>query len=493
MRLCEATLAKLPAHVARPAYELSAVDTGIVHIGPGVFHRSHLASYADAALPRCRSLAMCAVSLRTDTARRALEPQDFLYTLAVVEQEPSYQVIGAVRDILHCPDNAAAVIDRMADPRVHTVTLTITERGYHLDSAGTLDLEHVDIAADLRSPGCPRTATGLLVAALAERRAQGIDPFVVTSCDNLSDNGTLLGAALADFARELDAELASWIAAEVAFPCTVVDSITPSTDDSLRRSVSEALQLEDAWPVRREPFRQWVVEGGLLPYQQAWEDVGVTFSNDVGAYALAKLRILNGQHSALAYLGILAGHRSVFDAVSDTDLRAFLDVLSRTEIGPSLRVPPGFDLDQYSHDIVRRFENPAIEHQLEKIACDGSLKIPIRTVSVIRENLTSGKPVRCLCLVIAAWLNFLGTRKADGSDLDDPLAHELMDVFASFSENTAAGVRALLAIDKICDSELRGHAQFLAELEDACDLLKGVRGSEVAACVRHFLAGPAVS
>ena len=299
MRLSATTLARLPGHVARPAYELAAVDTGIVHIGPGVFHRSHLASYADAALAHCRSLGMCAVSLRTDSARRALEPQDFLYTLAVVEREPSYQVIGAVRDILHCPDDPAAVIDRMADPGVHTVTLTITERGYHVDSAGALDLDHADIAADLCSPGRPRTATGLLVAALARRRALGVDPFVVTSCDNLSNNGALLGAGLVDYARQLDADLSSWIAGEVSFPCTVVDSITPATDDALRYSVSEALQLVDAWPVRREPFRQWVVESGLLPQQAAWEDAGVTFSNDVEAYALAKLRILNGQHSAL--------------------------------------------------------------------------------------------------------------------------------------------------------------------------------------------------
>jgi fructuronate reductase len=254
----------------------------------------------------------------------------------------------------------------------------------------------------------------------------------------------------------------------------------------LRRSVLEATGLTDAWPVQRERFSQWVIEDEPLPCKDAWEMVGVIFSKDVNAFELAKLRMLNGQHSALAYLGILAGWRTVFDAVGDPQLGKFLAQLVETEIRPSIPSPPGMDLAEYSASLVERFRNPMIEHRLEQIAIDGSQKIPIRIFAPLRENLAAGRPIHCLCLVIAAWLNFLETHNAD--TLDDPMAAELLAVRDILQENTSRGIRAFFDLQLVRKGGLPDDPQLMSELGFACDSLRGVRGTAVGDSINRYLA-----
>jgi len=487
MRLNNANLGRVDAKVRRPRYDRSRTVAGVVHLGPGAFHRAHQAVYADTALEHCEQLAICAVSLRSARVRDALLPQDGLYTLAIVDREPGFRVIGAVRDLLVAVENPPAVIDRLADPAVHTVTLTVTEKGYCLGADANLDTANGDIAHDLRSADRPRSAIGFLVAALRARRDAGTPPFVIVRCDNLRDNGGALRRALRQFSRELDVSLSEWIDDTVRCPATMVDSITPATDDSIRSAVESAIGMTDAWPVQRERFAQWVVEDGVLPLQAAWAAAGVTFSNGIGAFETAKLRILNGQHSALAYLGILSGYRTVMDAIGDEHLRNFLAELSATEIQPSVQAPAGLDLGRYSTDVIRRFENPMIEHRVEQIAIDGSQKIPIRILATLRDNLAAGRPIRCLCLVLAAWLNFLDTRASDGSDLDDPLADTLLAAWRLLLADTASGLRTFLGLEEVFGSDLSGNATLLRELQPACELLRGTRGPAVGERIRHYL------
>ena len=488
-RLSDATLARVPPGIAVPAYARAGLVPGIVHFGPGAFHRAHQAVYADGALAACRDLAICAVSLRSAGLRDALAPQDGLYTLAVADVESSFRVIGSIRELLVAPESPAAVCDRLADPCVHTVTMTITEKGYCLDSSGNLDTAHPDIRADLVTPDAPRSAIGYVVAGLRRRRDASQPPFAVVSCDNQSENGTRLGNAVRQFAREIDLGLAAWIEDEVAFPLTMVDSITPATDAATRDAVRAALGLDDAWPVRRESFTQWVVESGCVPLEAAWADAGVTFDRDVRGYELAKLRLLNGQHSALAYLGVLAGCGTVAEAVADPDLRAFIDALAGTEIRPSIRAPEHLDLDGYCRSLLERFRNPMVEHRLEQIAIDGSQKLPIRIFATIRDNRGAGRPTRLLALVVAAWLNFLETRRDDGADLDDPLAGDLMALSGELRADPGSGMHSFLRLAALGIEELAADEPVVAELTAAWRHLHGARGDAVRARVRSYLAG----
>jgi fructuronate reductase len=487
-RLSDETLVRVQAPNRRPAYDRAIAGTGIVHLGPGAFHRGHEAVYADDGLALGAQLGICAVSLRSSGVRDALAPQDGLYTLAIADTDPEFRVIGSILEWFVAPEDPEAVCARLADPRIHTVSLTVTEKGYCLDASGDLDVSHPDIRADLAAPSRPTSAVGFIAEGLRRRRRAGIEPFAVVSCDNQSENGARLLRAVTQFAGETDPEFAAWIADSVAFPLTMVDSITPATDDATRDSVRAALGIDDAWPVRRERYTQWVVETGRIAHESAWASAGVTFDADVRSFETAKIRLLNGQHSALAYLGILAGHSTVAEAVSDPGLRAFVDALVDTELRPSLRSPANLDLDQYCRSLMLRFSNPKIEHRLEQIAIDGSQKIAIRILETVRENLAAGRPTRLLAMVAAAWLQFFATRDADGRNLDDPLRDDLMCVSRKLCDDADEGVRALLGLDALGAADLRGHPCFTAQLTAAYRHLDGNRGNGVGPALGRWLA-----
>ncbi|CAE6845254.1 mannitol dehydrogenase family protein [Xanthomonas arboricola] len=460
-----ATLAHLPTTVLPPSYDPKQTTIGIVHLGAGAFHRAHQAVYIDDLLAQDPSWAICAVSLHSPTVRDALRPQDGLYTLALLDEHPQLRIIGAIREVLCAADEQTAVLARLADPAVRLVTLTVTEKGYCL-AGDTLDLAHSDIAHDIANPGTPRSAIGYLVAGLQQRRQQGSAPFTVLSCDNLQDNGNLLRRAVLLLAQQTDPALAAWIDRHVTFPRSMVDSITPATDDALRTNVQAQTGLHDAWPIQRERYSQWVIEDRFCNGRPAFERAGVTLSDDIAGYARAKLRLLNGPHSALAYLGSLLDLETVADAMRHTQLAAFVETLMREDIAPTLQPMPGFDPQHYIDAILARFRNPAIRHLLAQIAWDGSQKIPVRLLGVISDALDAGRRIDRLCIPVAAWLQFVRRQAANGVALVDPLSEVLSDIAHSTTGNASHDIAAFLTVDAMF-AALSGDARFVEALRAA--------------------------
>lgn len=462
MPLTPKTLAAAKPALRRPAYDRDKVEVGIVHIGPGAFHRAHQACYVDDLLTHDPRWAIAAVSLQSAGVRNAVAPQDGLYTLAILAERPQFRIIGALKEILVAPESPQAVLSRLSDPSVQVVTLTVTEKGYCLDATGALNAAHPGIRHDRSNPSAPRTAIGFLTEALRRRRAADTAPFTVVSCDNLADNGRRLRDAVVHFARDLDRDLAAWIEGEVAFPRTMVDSITPATDEALRERVVQATGFLDAWPVQREAFTQWVIEDTPGP-GPGWERVGVTVTANVSGYERAKLRLLNGAHSSLAYLGSLRGYETVAEAMKDEALAGFVRTLMREDIAPAVRPPRELDLDRYIEDILARFRNSAVRHLLSQIAWDGSQKLPVRLFPTIADNLITGRPIARLCQPIAAWMHFVRSRVAAGQSLVDPLAADLAKAAAAWRGDTN-DIGHFLNLTAVFPASLAKNARFRHDL-----------------------------
>lgn len=466
------TLAQRGIHV--PQYDRGAAEIGVVHFGPGAFHRAHQAYYLDAALHRDPRWGICEVALQSSGVRDALAPQDGLYTIAMLDRHPGYRVIGAVRALLVARESPSAVFERLVHPATKLVTATITEKGYCLGPDGGLDASHPDIQHDFAHPHAPRTLVAYLAHALRERRRRGIAPPNILSCDNLAENGHRLRRAVVEFAAHIDDDLAHWIAAEVAFPCTMVDSITPATDDALRARVAAALGVEDRWPIQREAFCQWVIEDVLREPAPDWAAIGVTITNDVAGFERAKLRLLNGAHSSLAYLGSLAGFETVEQAMNDPALSAFVRRLMRADVRPSLHPPRGLDLDQYIDAILERFRNPAIRHLLAQIAWDGSQKLPFRILGTLADALAAGRPIERLCVPLAAWFHFVRRKAVNGETITDPLADVLTKTGRRCTGDAAHDVAAFFELDRFWPVQLRDHAALRATLSAAYARLAAV-------------------
>jgi fructuronate reductase len=463
-RLSSTTLATARG-VRLPGYDRSRVSTGIVHLGIGNFHRAHQAVYVDDGLTEDPSWGILGVSLRRPDMRDALAPQGALYTLAEKDAAGiQARIIGAVTEIL-CPGGATeGLILRMADPAIRIVSLTVTEKGYcHDPATGNLDAARDDIRADAETPLAPRTVPGILVAALARRRVLGVAPFAVLSCDNLPSNGRTAGRIVAQMAALSDDRLAAWIEREVAFPSTMIDRIVPATTDADRAEVAALTGLEDAWPVMTEPFTQWVVEDrfpqGRPPLPGA-EMVG-----NVEPYERMKLRMLNGAHSTLAYLGQLAGHETVADAMGDPAFAGLVAAMWREEIAPTLHLP-GVDLAAYASALAARFRNPALRHRTAQIAMDGSQKIPQRLLDTIRDRRRDGLPHPRLTLAVAGWLGYLAAR---WFAVDDPLAERFAIAGAGLPD-VSAYTGAMLAMAEIF-GDLGRDAGFAADVSKALNTL----------------------
>jgi len=482
-RLCDATLGRLPAEVARPRYDRASTRIGIVHLGIGAFHRAHQAVYIDALLDREPQWAICGVSLRSPEVRDALQPQDGLYTLELLGETPQWRVIGAVREVLCAPQQPAAVLERLADPAVRLVTLTVTEKGYCLHG-DDLDLAHPDIVHDLATPHAPVSAIGHVVAGLRLRRERGVPACSVLSCDNLPDNGGKLRRACVQFARQLDPGLASWIDTHARFPRSMVDSITPASDAPLRERAAQALGLDDAWPVQREAYSQWVVEDDFALGRPDWARVGVTMSSDIAGYDRAKLRLLNAPHSALAYLGTLLGLETVAAGMRHPALGPFVGRLLRAHIAPNVVLPEGFDAPGYIDAILARFGNPAVRHRLLQIAQDGSQKIPVRFLGTIAEALAAARPINVLCLPVAAWLHFVRRQTAAGIALADPMAEPLARIASNMHDDAATDVAAFLRIDGVFGA-LAADARFVQALTQAYAAMGDGADAAVANALAH--------
>ncbi|HUS68942.1 MAG TPA: mannitol dehydrogenase family protein [Kofleriaceae bacterium] len=457
--------------VATPDYDRSGLREGIVHIGVGGFHRAHQAVIIDRLLRQglARDWAICGVGLLPgDTAMRdALVPQDGLYTVA--ERSAAGEqltIVGSLTSYLLAADDVAAVVARLAAPATHIVSLTITESGYLRDErTGSLDVDHPDVAADLRAVGPPRSTYGLLTAALAERRRAGLPPFSVVSCDNVQQNGHLVRDMLLAFARRRDPGLADWIGARGAFPSSMVDRITPRTTDADRARLAASAGIVDAWPVITEPYLQWVIEDRFADGRPPWEVAGVQVVEDVEPYERMKLRLLNAGHSAMGYLGALAGFETIHEVIADPDFARYIRALMAEEVVPLLPPVPGIDLGRYCETLIERFGNPTIADQVARICMDGSGKLPVFILPSIREQLARGGSLRRLSLCVAAWCRYLAGEDEQGRayQVDDPLAAELQ----ARAHAGGADPSPLLRFARVFGDDLASAPSFVREVETA--------------------------
>jgi fructuronate reductase len=423
-------------------------------------------------LERDPAFAISAVSLRSDDVRMALEPQDGLYSLTEREADPAIRVVGSIREVLTAPRSPDAVLARLGDPAVRIVSATVTEKGYCLTPDGNLDLHQPAVRHDLGRTLPPQTLVGWLVEGLRLRRAAGHAPPTVMSCDNLSGNGERFRRSAIQFADASgQGDLARWIEGEVAFPDTMVDSITPATDDALRAAAAERLGLIDAWPIQRERFVQWVVADELGESAETFAAAGVTVARDVAAFERAKLRLLNGAHSTLAYIGLGLGFESVFEAISDPALGGFVERLMRQDMAATLAPTAGLDPDVYIGQILARFRNPAIVHKLSQIAWDGSQKLPIRLLTTIRDALAAGRSVDRLAVGVAAWMQFVRRQALAGATIVDPLAAELAELGRRCDGDPPHDVATFLAIRAVFAAQLAEQPRFRSSVEKAYGLL----------------------
>lgn len=441
-RLSRAALADLPPDVAPPGYDRARVRTGIVHLGIGAFHRAHMADYIDRVLAAGDDRwGITGVSLRSPGVRDQLEPQDGLYTL--VERDGGgdrRRVIGAVQRVLVAAEDPAAVIAAMAHPDVRIISLTVTEKGYcHDPATGALNPAHPDIVHDRAHPNTPRSAIGFLVAALAARQAAGAGPVSVLSCDNLPHNGAVLARVVKEFAQIAAPDRADWIDTNVTFPATMVDRIVPATTEADRAALAARLGCQDHGMVKAEPFTQWVIEDAFAAGRPDLAAFGAEMVDDVRPWELAKLRMLNGSHSTIAYLSLAQGYEFVDQAIADPAIAATVSALMQ-EAASTLPPMPGFDPADYAEALLARFANPALAHLLAQIAMDGSQKLPQRLVQTMADRHTAGHPAPAAARGIAAWMAHL-----TGPHVNDPLAGELVPLAE------AAGGDAVRLVESLCD------------------------------------------
>ena len=468
-RLTQAALAGLPASVERPRYDRAKVRTGIVHLGVGAFHRAHQAVYVDDALAAGDlRWGIAGVSLRSADTRDALAPQDGLYAVAVRSgQGTALRVIGSVHELLVGPESVEAVLARMCDPAVAIISLTITEKAYCRGPDGGLDLNHPAIRADLANRDHPRSAIGLLVAAIERRRTAGTAPFTMLSCDNLPSNGRVLARLVQEYAAEVSPGQAAFVRDAVASPATMVDRIVPATTDADRAEVADLLGVADAWPVVTEPFCQWVIEDRFPSGRPDFAAFGAKMVTEVEPYERMKLRLLNGSHSALAYLGLQAGLETVAEAIASKALYSFTVALM-DDGADTLSGIPAADIAPYRASLLTRFANPALHHRLAQIAVDGSQKLPQRILAVARERLGRGLPIARHSLAVAAWIMFASR----GERLNDPMADAI-------AEAAKRGPSALLGLKAIF-GDLSDEPRFASEVLRWCDAIT-TRGALTAA------------
>ncbi len=429
MRLSSATLGHLSPAAARPAYDRAAQRIGVVHFGLGAFHRAHQAWHTDLAMNAGeRDWMIAGVSLRSPTVAEQLNPQDGLYTLTERDADgSSTRVVGAVREVLVAPRDPSAVVDRIAAPETRIASFTVTEKGYARRPDGALD------------PGAAeRSFYPLLARGLRWRMEQGLPGLTLLSCDNLPANGRELERLFGRWTEARQPEIADWVARECTFPNAMVDRIVPAATAADLDDLERRIGLRDEGAVFTERFSQWVIEDRFAGPRPSWERHGAQLVSDVGPYETAKLRMLNGAHSALAYCGLERGHAFVHEAVADPALRALVERLMREEAATSFTPAPGQDLAAYADALLARFANPALEHRLSQIAMDGSQKAPQRWLEPLAAHRAQGRECPAILAALAAWLRHI---RGDARPVDDPMADDLARLWR---ENGARGIAAAL-------------------------------------------------
>lgn len=481
--------------VTGPLVEAATLSIGIVHFGIGAFHRTHQAVFTEdaAAASGDTRWGILGVTGRSDTVVQQLRPQDCLY--GVLERGAdvtALRLVASVRDVAWPGRDSERVADALASPTVHLATLTITEKGYLRAPNGGIDLGLGAVRHDLdvigrelageSDLGASKTPIGLLVRGLARRFRSGGEPFTVVACDNLVDNGPTTRRLVRSLVEALPADAAAgfgdWLEASVRFPSTMVDRIAPATTESDREVAAELLGLRDEALVVAEPFKQWVIEDDFAGPRPAWEKAGAILTTDVAAYERVKLRILNGTHSMLAYLGLLKGHETIAKTVTDAPLRAAVLRVLNDDILPTIEAPEGIDLEEYRDCVLERFANPSLAHTTRQVGMDGSQKLPFRWLATAADRLADGELPEGLAFALAAWITYIAsTSDAAGPVLDDPLAARLQAAVGTSGElrtEPAAAVDRLFAIDEVFGESVRASAEFRAAVVAALPAVRAL-------------------
>ncbi len=487
IRLSAATLPALSETVRVPGYTRGDLSAGILHFGVGNFHRAHQAVYLDALFSKgCdHDWAIVGAGVMTgDVAmREALASQDWLTTVVDQSAEVSHaHVTGAMIDILPIADTEA-IIERLADPAIRIVSLTVTEGGYFVDARGHFDPAHPAIAADGGSPSAPNTVFGLIAAGLQRRKAAGLEPFTVMSCDNIPHNGVVAREAVSGVAGLWDAEFGAWIAQNVAFPNGMVDRITPATGERERALLKRDFGIEDAWPVFCEDFCQWVLEDTFPAGRPALEAVGVQFVSDVTPFEIMKIRILNGGHAVIAYPAGLLDIHFVHEAMAHPLIAAFLDKVEREEIIPMVPPVPETDLDWYFGEIKRRFANPKIGDTVRRLCLDGSNRQPKFIVTTIADRLKAGADVTGLALESALWCRYCAGTTESGKVIEpnDPNWDRLVPIALKAKDEPGVWLEQAPVYGEVARNEA-----FRARFAHA---LKALWADGTEAVLKRYLAG----
>lgn len=473
-RLGTEVLKEVKVGVALPGYDRRR-PSGIVHLGVGAFHKAHQAVCTDDALRQSGGDWMITgVSLRAPKVAEELNPQDGLYALLVRSTEStSARIIGSIAKVLVAPNDPNAVLEAIAAPATKIASLTITEKGYGIDpKTGGLDRSNAAIAADLRQPRLPQSAVGFIVEGTRLRRERGLPPLTVLCCDNLPENGAKLRRLALEFARELDADLAAFIEAEVPFPSTMVDRITPASTERTLADARELTGFADFAAVETEPFSQWIIEDRFASGRPDWEAGGALFVEDVAPYEKMKLRMLNGAHSLLAYSGFMAGHAFVRDTMADADLTA---VVARhmAEAAKTLDPVPGIDLAAYGRDLRARFANTAIAHQTYQIAMDGTQKLPQRLLEPAMIALQRGLSLDSYAFAVAAWMRYSLGMDENGKqyELRDPREAEIAERLRKAGRDAGSIVDQLLELPGLFEPALASSPEFQSAVNSRLEVM----------------------
>jgi mannitol 2-dehydrogenase len=427
------TLGDVPNSIETPHFDRKGLKCGIVHMSVGGFHRSHQALYIQDILNKSAADWMIAGVGLLDNDKQhvdTMNAQDCLYSvLERSGKKDTLKVCGSIKEIYHAPSSNKKVLERLNDESIKILSLTITEKGYCYNQDGDLDLNHEAIKHDLVNLMSPRTGLGYTVSALNERYKSRSKPFTVMSCDNLPGNGHLTHKLVLQFAQEIDSNLASWISENVSFPNAMVDRITPVTTPDIIDVVAEKFSIDDRWPVVCEDFRQWVLEDKFCNGRPDFESVGVQLVSDVEPYEKMKVRLLNGSHSALSYLSYLMGYRRVDAAMADPLISKYVRSYMDYDVTPAVPFVPGIDLDTYKDKLIERFSNPSIGDQVQRLAEDGSRKIPNAILPCIRNQLEKGGNMDYAALALACWFRYLSgsDESLNAIEIKDPSKDRLME------------------------------------------------------------------
>lgn len=461
-RLTSQLLQQLPSEILKPQYDRNQ-GAGVVHLGIGAFHRAHQAVYFDALLNRGEVDWMIrGASLRSHHVAQALNPQNGLFTVRSRDDAQDWvQIVGSVKEVMVGRADPLALVARLASPETKLVTLTVTEKGYYVNIAAQTLLEaSPDIVQDIAQIDAPVTPLGFLVAGLAARKAAGLAPFTVLSCDNLPHNGRIARIAVVSLAERISPELARWIETEVAFPSSMVDRIVPAVS----LSDIDELEVKTGWRddamVKTEPFSQWVIEDVFCNDRPKLEDVGVQFTSDVSQWEAIKLRMLNGAHSALAYRGGLAGHVYVSDAVATPEIERFIHQLW-DEIEVTLPVVDGFSIKNYRNELFNRFRNSTLQHRAQQIATDGSQKIPQRLLAPLRERSNNSLQSPALITAVACWIKWQRGVDDLGAHFDivDPLSEKLNEIVTAAGGDVHVLVRTITSLQSVFGKDFSGDKE----------------------------------